>query len=585
MRIRLEEKMLNRRAKCTRCNAEFRFREALVAAQNTASKRETASSNPSVKPPSADTRLSAIEITPEEKSAVINKPAIKAPDSDTIPLQPDLPSDGWRAPAASPAPTRKPDRSPKPAAWFDELDTEGRKEAAAANKEKTPAAEPSYVDDSAIPHPPLIPPLKPSKRRKSEAGYWSRWAGGGGVLAVLVLLLRLAVNLSRGGSLTDWLHRGPENTTLAVAEWAASRPLYEARKTFRTNLIRKDSAGTPVPVPPSSLFRVVEYDSAVGKLAAFVSPNPGDGSRHPAIVWICGGDCNSIEDVWQEAPTDNDQTAAAFRKAGIVMMFPSLRGGNSNPGYIEGFFGEVEDVISAANYLAQQPYVDPDRIYLGGHSTGGTLALLVAESSNRFRAVFSFGPVASAASYGAAVVPINPGDYREIGMRSPGIWLHSIRVPVFVMEGQDQGNVSELLTMSKAAKNVHNSLVQFLLVRGATHFSLLAPATELISQKILRAAGRGAGVLVTEYELNKLFSEAGKGPVAAAAPDSDASAAGPAAVGTPATAAPTVGRLTRAPSIRTIAPPHVPNIPRGRQPAPQQPRQQQTAPRSGGGGI
>ena len=75
------------------------------------------------------------------------------------------------------------------------------------------------------------------------------------------------------------------------------------------------------------------------------------------------------------------------------MMFPSLRGGNDNPGVREGFFGEVDDVLAAAEYLSKQAFVDPQRIYLGGHSTGGTLVLLVAECSGRFRAVFSFGPV------------------------------------------------------------------------------------------------------------------------------------------------------------------------------------------------
>lgn len=73
-------------------------------------------------------------------------------------------------------------------------------------------------------------------------------------------------------------------------------------------------------------------------------------------------------------------------------MSPSLRGGNTNPGVKEGFLGEVDDVLAAANYFEKQKYVDPKRIYLGGHSTGGTLVLLVSEGSPRFRAVFSFGP-------------------------------------------------------------------------------------------------------------------------------------------------------------------------------------------------
>lgn len=51
------------------------------------------------------------------------------------------------------------------------------------------------------------------------------------------------------------------------------------------------------------------------------------------------------------------------------------------------------DPKDGRRHLAHQPYVDPNRIYLGGHSTGGTLALMTAEASDRFRAVFAFGPV------------------------------------------------------------------------------------------------------------------------------------------------------------------------------------------------
>ncbi len=114
------------------------------------------------------------------------------------------------------------------------------------------------------------------------------------------------------------------------------------------------------------------------------------------------------------------------------MLYPSLRGGNSNPGQIEAFFGEVDDVLAATEFVAQLPYVDPQRIYLGGHSTGGTLALLVAAASDRYRAVFSFGPVDDVAGYGADVLPFNPFDQREVVLRSPIYWLDRIKTPVFV---------------------------------------------------------------------------------------------------------------------------------------------------------
>ena len=135
-------------------------------------------------------------------------------------------------------------------------------------------------------------------------------------------------------------------------------------------------------------------------LAAYLTPDPADAARHPAIIWITGGDCNTIGNVWSPQSPDNDQSASAYRKAGVVMMFPSLRGGNDNPGQQENFFGEVDDVLAAADFLARQTFVDPTRIYLGGHSTGGTLVLLTAEYSTRFRAVFSFGAVDDIRRYG-----------------------------------------------------------------------------------------------------------------------------------------------------------------------------------------
>src|SRR5262245_20517464 len=138
--------------------------------------------------------------------------------------------------------------------------------------------------------------------------------------------------------------------------------LVEARKGFQSKLANKKEEKEPVDQPPPIVLGIVRYDAAAGKLAAYLTPDPKDGKKHPAIIWITGGDCNSIGDVWSAPEPGNDQTASAHRKAGIVMMFPSLRGGNDNPGIKEGFLGEVDDVLAAADFLAKQPYVDPNRI-------------------------------------------------------------------------------------------------------------------------------------------------------------------------------------------------------------------------------
>jgi dienelactone hydrolase len=281
--------------------------------------------------------------------------------------------------------------------------------------------------------------------------------------------------------------------------------LAEARQGFKPKLSTAHKPGDPLPEPPANVFLKTKFDSPVGKLSAYLTPDPKDGKKHPAIIWITGGNCNSVDDsIWQAAPASNDQTASAFRKAGIVMMFPALRGGNDNPGVREGYYGEVDDILAAADFLAKCGYVDAKRIYLGGHSTGGTLVLLTGEFSDRFRAVFSFGPADDVLSYPPQFRNFDTTNPREAELRSPIHWLHSIKSPVFVFEGTSDGNLRALEAMKRATTN---NEVQFFDVSGATHFSILAPTTQLIAQKVLRDDGEKCNIAFTREELNRLFGK------------------------------------------------------------------------------
>jgi dipeptidyl aminopeptidase/acylaminoacyl peptidase len=281
--------------------------------------------------------------------------------------------------------------------------------------------------------------------------------------------------------------------------------LSAARSGFKTQVTAPTSRGEAAETAPRGIFTTVKYPAAGGALASYVSPDPKDGKKHPAIVWITGGDCNSIGDVWSPASADNDQTAAAFRQAGIVMMFPSLRGGNNNPGTKEGFLGEVDDVLAATKWLEKQPYVDPKRIYLGGHSTGGTLAMLVAECSPHFRDVFAFGPVDDVSGYGAdsGFLPFDISNTQEVKLRSPGYWLDSITSPVWAIEGTKEGNISSLEAMKNASSNPN---VHFISVEGATHFSVLAPTNRLLARKILRDTSATTNIFLTDDELTQNFA-------------------------------------------------------------------------------
>lgn len=331
------------------------------------------------------------------------------------------------------------------------------------------------------------------------------------IAAVIVGVAGLVVATRMGGTglFNGILSRVAQQGAAAVTSQSSNptnASLADTRKDFKTAIVLPKSTAGPVPRPPRGLFNVVSYPSPVGPLPAYLTPDPKDGARHPAIVWITGGDTNSIGDVWSPAPRNNDQTASAFRKAGIVMMFPSQRGGNDNPGREEGFYGEVDDVIAAADFLAKQPYVDPARIYLGGHSTGGTLVLLTAETTSRFRAVFAFGPATQGTEHSTFFENFDFSKYdpKEVSLRAPAQWLSSIHGPVFVIEGQDRpSNVGPLEFMRRRSTN---PLVSFLAVPGATHFSVLAPSTEVIAQKILKDTGPTTQISLTPAELAQAVS-------------------------------------------------------------------------------
>jgi dipeptidyl aminopeptidase/acylaminoacyl peptidase len=203
-------------------------------------------------------------------------------------------------------------------------------------------------------------------------------------------------------------------------------------------------------------------------------------------VWITGGNSWGISSgLWSPALRSNDQTAAALRRAGIVVMFPALRGFSGNTARSECFLGEVDDVLAAAEHLAARSDVDPARIYLGGHSTGGTLVLLAAASTDRFRAVFAFGPVADPREYGDASCLPKGMPEAEYEVRAPVRWIGSVVTPTVVIEGERSGNVGDF----PALQNHASPVVKFLALAGADHFTTLAPANEAIARAILADTG------------------------------------------------------------------------------------------------
>ncbi len=290
---------------------------------------------------------------------------------------------------------------------------------------------------------------------------------------------------------------------VACAASAGGQTLVEARKGFKTKLQKQDRDAEPLEVPPAGLFTIARYRGPAGGLQAYVGAAPTAPGKLPAMIWLTGGfpPAGAGSTAWEEVDLDNEQSARAYRDAGICMMYPTTRGTAGNPGVQEGFLGEVDDVLAALEHLRTLPYVDAERIYLGGHSTGGTLALLVAACTDRFRAVFAFGPVASPSTYGQDLAPYDVEDPGEARVRSPIHFLADVRSPTYVIEGAT-GNSEDLELLQAKSKN---PALHFLPVADSDHFELLSPTNRLIAKKIVQSARGGAELSLTTGEVQAAF--------------------------------------------------------------------------------
>ncbi len=278
----------------------------------------------------------------------------------------------------------------------------------------------------------------------------------------------------------------------------------EARDSHTTELTKEVTSGYETPLPPAGInLELVQYTSDVGELDAYISSDPQDGEKHPLVIWVIGGWGNGISDfLWLHNNWDDDQSGAFFREAGVLTMYPSFRGGNTNPGYQETLYGEINDIYSAYDYALTLDYVDPERIYLVGHSTGATRALLASAYDDKFRAVFAFGPVDEIANHNQSNFTFDLKDEYEAKLRSPIHWLDDIKTPTFVIEGSE-GNAYNINKLKKADTNDYT---QYHLIEDSDHWSYLAPVTRLIADEILKDTADTVSINITDENLAEAYN-------------------------------------------------------------------------------
>ncbi len=149
-------------------------------------------------------------------------------------------------------------------------------------------------------------------------------------------------------------------------------PFPKARQEYPTVLTRREPAPeqwSRAMADPPGTDRFF-YTSGDLRLRAWSGKPKLHEGKLPAIVFLHDGFV-FLPDDWK--------SCQIFLDAGFFVMCPTYRGENGNPGHFEMFWGEVDDIRAAVKYLAEkESRVDPERIYVFGHGTGGNLAALVS---------------------------------------------------------------------------------------------------------------------------------------------------------------------------------------------------------------
>lgn len=265
--------------------------------------------------------------------------------------------------------------------------------------------------------------------------------------------------------------------------------LIEAHARFETKIIAAsfDSDEPPMEAPPN-IFNLITYPARYGNMLAYLTPAPQNKvAKLPAVIWLNGGygGISGGDYFWRKQPVENDQTGSVFHDPNMVLMIPSFRGENTNPGNYEMFYGEIEDLDAAREYLASLPYINDKRIYLVGHSTGGTRALLASEYTDKFRAIFSLGAIPDLAlrvQYGMAVeIPFDQTIDEEFAVRSVYRYLKSIKKPTFYFEGSEYWQEFDSMQIDAQKNNIPLKIYN---IAEGDHFNIIIPVTKLIKQKI-----------------------------------------------------------------------------------------------------
>lgn len=240
---------------------------------------------------------------------------------------------------------------------------------------------------------------------------------------------------------------------------------------------------------------VPSTDGAV--LSGTLSVPDGGSQRRPAIVFVHGSGPGTRDGGTAANPTFLF-LANSLANAGVVVLRYDKRGiGKSTGTATEDWRPLGDDLRAMVSYLKKSPDVDPNRIFLLGHSEGGLVVPLAANSIDPRGIVLMAGPAISlhdilikqgfnqmAAGEQKALSDAFAG-YAGI---DPAKVIAGVRAPMLLLQGgkDDQVLASDFPLLVRAAKAAHRDVTAVVFPEDDHLFIKLPPSQAMQGDELLK---------------------------------------------------------------------------------------------------
>lgn len=218
------------------------------------------------------------------------------------------------------------------------------------------------------------------------------------------------------------------------------------------------------PKPGAFLYQMawpgdVTMPGGVGTIWLWLPPGELTEASLPCVL-IGPGGSNLLQG---KALDDGDMAEhIPYVQAGFAVVAFSIDG---DPRYATSPYAKFRDalggMVNARNALEftleKCPEVDPQRIFVAGHSSAGTLALLYAEHEPRLKGCVAYMPIYDV--YGAmknnrpALATADPDATLFLANTSPRSFADRMTCPVFLYSSEKDGNVP-VATVRRAASDL-----------------------------------------------------------------------------------------------------------------------------------